>query len=76
MAYPTAVNSRVTGSITAINLEVLGLAPAMAVGLLYQATSQALANAAANAGAAQAQINQLAETVTKDGIKLINKAVA
>jgi hypothetical protein len=76
MAYPTAVNSRVTGSITAINLEVLGLAPAMAVGLLYQATSQALANAAANASAAQAQINQLAETVTKDGIKLINKAVA
>lgn len=76
MAYPTAVNSKVTDSITAINLEVLGLAPAMAVGMLYQATSQALANAAANASTAQGQLNQLAETVTKDGIKLINKAVA
>ena len=76
MAYPTAVNSKVTDSITSINLEVLGLAPAMAVGMLYQATSPALANAATNATTAQGQLNQLAETVTKDGIKLINKAVA
>jgi hypothetical protein len=73
MAYPTAVNNKVTDSITSTNLQVLGLAPAIAMGELYQATSQALANAATNAGTAQGQMNQLADAVTKAGLKLLNK---
>ena len=76
MAYPTAVSSKVTDAVTSANVAVLGVSPAVAVGLLYQATAQAMANAATNATTAQGQINKLAETVTNDGIKLINKAVA
>jgi len=38
MAFPTAVNSQITDSITQANTKVLGDAPAMAMGNLYQAT--------------------------------------
>lgn len=76
MAYPTAVNSKVTDAVASANVAVLGLSPAMAVGMLYQATAKALADAATNATTAQGQLNKLAQTVTDDGIKLINKAVA
>ncbi|MEM9458284.1 MAG: RebB family R body protein [Myxococcota bacterium] len=49
MAFPTAVNSQVTDSITQVNTKVLGDAPAVALGNLFVATSQALSNAAHNA---------------------------
>lgn len=55
MAYPTAVNSQITDSVTQVNTKVLGDAPAMAMGNLYQATAQALANAAHNAASNQQQ---------------------
>ena len=41
MAFPTAVNSQITDSITQANTKVLGDAPAIAMGNLYQATAQA-----------------------------------
>ena len=43
MAFPTAVNSQITDAVTQTNVKVLGDAPAMAMGNLYQATAQALA---------------------------------
>jgi hypothetical protein len=71
MAFPTLVNSQTTDSVTQANVEILGSAPAMAMGSLYTATSQALANAAHNATAAQANTNQLAQAATKQGVALI-----
>lgn len=64
MAFPTAVNSQITDAVTQSNVNVLGDAPAVALGSLFQATSQALANAAHNAVAAQQQTNILAQSVT------------
>lgn len=49
MAYPTAVNDQITDSVTQTNTKVLGNAPAMALGNLYQVTSQTLATASVNA---------------------------
>ena len=71
MAFPTAVNSQITDSVTQANLEVLGTAPATAMGNLFQATSQALANAAHNATAAQQQANITAQAVTTAGVNLL-----
>lgn len=49
MAFPTAVNDQITDSVTQVNTKVLGDSPALALGNLYIATGQALANAAHNA---------------------------
>ena len=49
MAFPTAVNSQITDSVTQANTKVLGDSPAIAMGNLFVATSQALSNAAHNA---------------------------
>lgn len=49
MAFPTAVNSQITDSVSQVNTKVLGDAPAIAMGNLFVATSQALSNAAHNA---------------------------
>lgn len=49
MAFPTAVNDQITDSVTQANTKVLGDSPALALGNLYIATGQALANAAHNA---------------------------
>lgn len=49
MAFPTAVNSQITDSVSQVNTKVLGDAPALAMGNLFVATGQALSNAAHNA---------------------------
>lgn len=36
MAYPTSVNSQITDAVTQSNVKVIGEAPAMAMGSLYQ----------------------------------------
>jgi hypothetical protein len=64
MAFPTAVNSQITDAVTQTNVKVLAESPAMAMGSLYQATAQALANAAHNATTAQQQGAVLAQAVT------------
>jgi Killing trait len=51
----TTVNSLITDSITQINTKVLGDAPVVAMGNLFQATEQALENAAHNAANSQQQ---------------------
>ena len=49
MAFPTSVNDQITDTVTQADTKVLGDAPAVAMGNLYVATSQALSNAAHNA---------------------------
>ncbi len=71
MAFPTSVNSQITDSVTQSNVEVLGAAPAVAVANLYQATAQALANAAQNATMVQQQSNITAQAVTNAGVALL-----
>lgn len=71
MAFPTAVNSQITDAVTQSNVKVLGDAPAMAMGSLYQATAQALANAAHNATAAQQQANEIAQAVTTRCVQIL-----
>ena len=68
MAHPTHVNDKITDSITQVNTKVLGDAPAMAMGNLYQATAQALANAAHNATSTQQQTNITAQAATTMGV--------
>ena len=68
MAFPTAVNDQITDSVTQANTKVLGDAPAIAMGNLYQATAQALANAAHNATNAQQQSYVTAQSATTMGV--------
>jgi hypothetical protein len=68
MAFPTAVNDQITDSVTQANVEALGEAPAIAMGNLYQATAQALANAAHNATNAQQQSYVTAQAATTMGV--------
>lgn len=68
MAFPTAVNDQITDSVTQANVKVLGDAPAMSMGNLFQATSQALANAAHNATMAQQQAAITAQAATTMGV--------
>jgi hypothetical protein len=68
MAFPTAVNDQITDSITQSNTKVLGDAPAIALGNLYQATAQALANTAHNATNSQQQSYVTAQASTTMGV--------
>ena len=68
MAADTAVNSQITDSITQVNTKVLGDAPAIAMGNLYQAMSQALSLAALNSTTAQQQSNMTAQASTTMGV--------
>ncbi|MEI9926894.1 MAG: RebB family R body protein [Sphingomonas sp.] len=68
MAFPTAVNSQITDSVTQANTKVLGDAPAIAMGNLYQATAQALSNAAHNATNNQQQSYVTMQAATTMGV--------
>ena len=68
MAFPTSVNNMITDSVTQANVKVLGDAPAVAMGNLYQATAQALSNAAHNATTSQQQTNVTAQAATTMGV--------
>jgi hypothetical protein len=71
MAFPTSVNNQITDSITQANTQVLCTTPAVAMGNLYQATAQALANAAHNATSAQQQMYVTAQAATTAGVALL-----
>ena len=68
MAEPTPVNSQITDAVTQANTKVTGDAPAEAMGTLFQATAQALANAAHNATNAQQQSYVTAQAATTMGV--------
>ena len=71
MAFPTSVNDQITDSVTQANTKVLGDAPAIEMGNLYQATAQALANAAHNATSSQQQSNITAQAATTMGVTML-----
>jgi hypothetical protein len=71
MAFPTAVNDQITDSVTQANTKVLGDAPAIAMGNLYQATAQALANAAHNASNNQQQSYVTSQASTTMGVSTL-----
>lgn len=71
MAFPTAVNDQITDTVSQANVLVLGIAPATAMGNLYQATAQTLANAAHNATMAQQQMYVTAQAATTMGVSLL-----
>ena len=68
MAFPTSVNDQITDSVTQATVKVLGDTPAMAVGNLMQATSQAIANAGHNATTAMQQTAITAQAATTMGV--------
>ena len=63
MAFPTSVNSQITDAVTQSNVKVVGEAPAMALGSLYQTIAQAAGLAAQNAVSNQQAANQVAQAV-------------
>ena len=67
MAFPTSVNNQITDSVTQANTKVLGDAPTIAMGNLFQATAQALANAAHDATNGQPQSHVTAQAATPVG---------
>lgn len=68
MAFPTSVNNQITDSVTQANVKVLGDAPAMSMGNLFQATSQAMGNSAHNNTTAQQQTAVTAQAATTMGV--------
>lgn len=68
MAFPTSVNDQITDSVTQSNVKVLGDAPAMAMGSLFQATAQAMGNSAHNTTVAQQQTGVTAQAATTMGV--------
>jgi len=63
MAFPTAVNDQITDAVTQANVKVLGDAPAVAMGALYQTIAQTTGIAAENAVAYQQNSNNVALAV-------------
>lgn len=68
MAFPTAVNSQVTDSVTQANVKVLADSPAMSLSNLYVATSQALSNAAHNATSGQYETSVVSRAAMTESV--------
>jgi len=68
---PEIVNPQITDAVTQTNVKILAEAPGMAMGSLYQATSQALSNAAHNATTAQQNANTILQATTTQGVALL-----
>lgn len=73
MAFPTAVNDQITDSVTQTNVKVVGEAPAMAMGNLFVATSQALSIAAHNATSNQQQSYVTMQAATTQAVSTLLK---
>ncbi|PTT77496.1 RebB family R body protein [Chryseobacterium sp. HMWF035] len=67
----TKVNDQITDAVTQANIKVLGEAPAMAMGNLYQAMAHSTGILFQNAVSAQNQQNILAQAATKQGVMQI-----
>ena len=72
----TTVNAQITDAITQTNVKVLGEAPAMAMGSLYQTIGNSVAMAAANAVYAQQQANVTYQAASTMGVaKLLSLTI-
>lgn len=65
------VNEQITDAVTQANVHVLGEAPAMAMGTIYQSMAHATGILFENAVSAQQQQNTLAQAATNQGVMQI-----
>ena len=68
MATPTALNSQITDAVTQANVKVLGDAPAMAMGAIYQSMAHSTGILFQNATSAQQQLGIAAQAATNQGV--------
>ncbi|WP_438464209.1 RebB family R body protein [Marinomonas sp. PE14-40] len=68
---PNQVNESITDSVTQVNTNNLGMAPATAMGNLMLSTSQSLAVAAMNLTTGQQQANVMWQAATVQGINAL-----
>jgi len=68
MAIPTAVNGQITDAVTQANVKVLGDAPAMAMGAMYQSLAHSTGILYQNATSAQQQLAISAQAATNQGV--------
>ncbi|MCS3745504.1 hypothetical protein FHY18_001034 [Xanthomonas arboricola] len=71
MAIPTTVNDQITDAVTQSNVKVVGEAPAIALGSVYQTMAHSSGILFQNAVAAQQQQNTLAQAATDQGVMQI-----
>jgi hypothetical protein len=71
MAFPTSVNDQVTDAVTQSNVKVVGEAPAMAMGSIYQTMAHSTGILFENAVSAQQQQNTLTQAATNQGVMQI-----
>ncbi|MGH6872264.1 MAG: RebB family R body protein [Rhizomicrobium sp.] len=68
MALPTPVNGQITDSVTQANVKVVGDAPAMAMGALYQSLAHSTGILYENATSTQQQIGICGQAATNQGV--------
>jgi len=68
MAIPTPVNGMITDAVTQANVKVLGDAPAMAMGAIYQSLSHSTGILFENAVSSQQQLGIVSQAATNQGV--------
>lgn len=68
MAFPTAVNDQITDAVTQTNVKVIGEAPAMAAGAIYQSLAHAEGMLAENAAESQQELDSEGVEVGSEGV--------
>ncbi|MGQ5522751.1 RebB family R body protein [Chitinimonas sp. PSY-7] len=71
MAFPTSVNDQITDAVTQSNVKVLGEAPAMAMGSMFQTMAHSTGILFENAVSAQQQQNTLTQAASNMGVMQI-----
>ena len=68
MAIPTAVNGQITDAVTQTNVKVLGDAPAMAMGTVFQSVAHSTGILYENATSSQQQLSIAGQAATNQGV--------
>jgi len=68
MAIPTPVNGQITDAVTQANVKVLGDAPAMAMGAIYQSLGHSTGILFENAVSSQQQLQIAGQAATNQGV--------
>jgi hypothetical protein len=68
MAIPTPVNGQITDAVTQANVKVLGDAPAMAMGAIFQSLAHSTGILYENATSSQQQLAIAAQAATNQGV--------
>ncbi|MBL4614623.1 MAG: RebB family R body protein [Magnetovibrio sp.] len=68
MAMPTPMNGMITDAVTQTNVKVLGDAPAMAMGAIYQSLSHSTGILFENAVSSQQQLGIASQAATNQGV--------